>query len=142
LYIFELNCDVFGVNVFAHISAVPKSQQRCKFVPDFVECIVQQNEKYQDFWFNQDPDQLQKFMNYDSDFLQFHFSLDYNTIQLISNQQLYEFYPRKVLQFAEQEVQITESNPINEEEYHFQKKCTFLSIFRQQEIWECNKNGD
>jgi hypothetical protein len=111
-------------------------------VPNFLECIIQQNEKYQDFWFNQDSDQLQKFLKHDSDFLQFHFSPDYNTIQLISDQQLYDFFPRKILQIGEQEVQVTESNPINEEGNHFQKQCTFPSIFRQFKIPECKKNGN
>jgi hypothetical protein len=111
-------------------------------VPNFLECIIQQNEKYQDFWFNQDPDQLQKFLKHDSDFLQFHFSPDYNTIQLISDQQLYDFFPRKIFQIGEQEVQVTESNPINEEGNHFQKQCTFPSIFRQFKIPECKKNGN
>jgi hypothetical protein len=111
-------------------------------VPDFLECIVQQNEKYQDFWFNQDPDQLQRFLKHDPDFLQLHFSPDYNTIQLISDQQLYEFYPRKVQQLAEQEVQLTESNPINEKGSRFQEQCTFPSFFKQQKIGECNKSGN
>jgi hypothetical protein len=110
-------------------------------VPDFLECIVQQNEKYQDFWFNQDPDQLQRFLKHDPEFLQVHFSPDYNTIQLISDQQLFEFYPRKILQSGEQEVQVTESNPINEEN-HFEQQCTFSSIFRLYSTPVCNKNGN
>jgi hypothetical protein len=110
-------------------------------VPDLLECIFQQNENYQDFWFNQVPDQLPIYKDFTNDFIQFHFAADYNTVQLISNQQLFEFYPRTISQFGEQEVQLMESNPINDKRMHFQTQCTFLSIFEQFKLPVCNKSG-
>jgi hypothetical protein len=111
-------------------------------VPDLLECIFEQNENYQDFWFNRNTDQLPIFDQYTNDFIQFHFAADYNTIQLIKTKnQLYEYYPRTVSQFREQEVQVVESNPINEKRKHFQTQCTFSSIFEQFKFPECNKSG-
>lgn len=58
--------------------------------------------------------------------------LNYNTLQRISGEQLYEFYPRTLQQKGEREVQIVESNPISSVVYcqnvHFQE---FLNY------WKC-----
>lgn len=105
------------------VSAVPKTQERCKYVPDFMECLFQ-NEQLQFFWRNQGEGELSAFslavlsnLNFNLTFTYIPGLDNYNYVQLRYQEGrpadlFYDHYPRSLRQYGEETVPFVVSRPV------------------------------
>lgn len=115
----------------AHLCAVSKTEKRCQYVPDFMKCIIDTSDDFKNFWLNQRLGNLPSVKNLELLELDIPL-LNYNTLQLLKLDQFYEYFPREIQQRGEREVQLAESNPLNDKmefSENLQTDCMVGSLF-------------